>query len=256
MADRLLEANGLSFSYGDRPALIDVSLDVARNELVAIVGPNGCGKSTLCRLLAGLRTPRAGTVQMNGAELLGASARNRARQIAYLPQELNVPFETSVLELVLLGRLAWQSGLALPSPDDIAHAERALEFAAIADLSDRPMGALSGGERRRAGIAMVMAQSAQLLVLDEPANALDLRHAWDLLARLRRIQQAGIVVVHDLALAASCFDRVLFLSAGRVVAFGPPDTALTERTVEAAYGIGVHRVRAADGARVGFLPRD
>ena len=255
MAEPLLIAEGLSFSYGERCALQDVALDVRENELVAIVGPNGSGKSTLCRLLAGLRVPSTGSVQVAGSDIFRTTARERARRVAYLPQDLQVPFETSVLELVLLGRLSWQEGLALATDDDLARANRALEFVGIADLAARPYGALSGGERRRAAIAMVLAQSARLMVLDEPANALDLRHAWDLLARLREQQATAVVVVHDLALASSCFDRALLLAKGRVVTFDAPQIALTEATIEAAYGIAVHRVTTADGGRVGFLPR-
>ncbi|MBI3071897.1 MAG: ABC transporter ATP-binding protein [Deltaproteobacteria bacterium] len=255
MAEPILMAKRVSFSYGDRHAIADVSLDVREHELVAIVGPNGSGKSTLCRLLAGLRAPDAGAVQIEGSDVVKYNARARARFVAYLPQDLQVPFETSVLELVLLGRLSWQAGLALASDDDTTLAERALEFVGIADLAARPYGALSGGERRRAAIAMVIAQSARLLVLDEPANALDLRHAWDLLLRLRRDRRSAVIVVHDLALAASCFDRALLLAGGRVVAFDTPDRALTEATIEVAYGIPVHRVATSDGARAGFLPR-
>jgi iron complex transport system ATP-binding protein len=255
MAEPLLAAEGLKFSYGDRCALDDVALDVREGELVAIVGPNGSGKSTLCRLLTGLIPPVSGVVRLAGQAISEHTPRARARLVAYLPQDLRVPFETSVLELVLLGRLSWQHGLALPSGEDVARATQALDFAGIAALAARPIGALSGGERRRAAIAMVVAQSARLLVLDEPANALDLRHAWALMSRLRRERATAVVVIHDLALAASCFDRALLLAEGRVVAFDTPSVALTEATIEAAYGIPVHRVTTADGARVGFLPR-
>lgn len=244
-------AENCAFAYPDGPMVVrGVSLRIKRGGVTGIVGPNGSGKSTLLRLLAGMARPSLGRVGLEGTgtPLHALAPRLRARQLAYLPQQVEPLFGLSVAETVALGRYPHAEGLGGLGPNDHAAVARAVERCAVQGLSDRVFTELSGGERQRVLLASVLAQEPAFLLLDEPTAALDLHHeaeVFALLGTLAREDFGVCVVTHDLSLAAAYCDALLLLSAaGDVVAQGVPTAVLTPEALSEAYGarvlVGAH----------------
>jgi iron complex transport system ATP-binding protein len=226
---------------GEVDALRDASLRIERGEIVTLCGPNGSGKSTLLAALAGSLRPHTGEVLLGGEDLYAIAARERAHRIARLPQEPRGPEGLSVQALVELGRYAHRPRLAGMRREDRAAVRNALETVDLIDLRSRPLERLSGGERRRAWLAMVLAQSAPLLLLDEPTAALDPRHSWEVLDHLVRIHRmlgtTLVLALHDLEDAARISDRIALVYRGRVYATGAPKDVLTPETLRDVFGI-------------------
>ena len=217
-----LEARRLSFSHDRQPVLRDISFAAPQGSFTALLGRNGCGKSTLFRVLAGMLPKEDGAVLVQGAEVGAMSARQRAALFGYLPQFHQPVFPFSVQDVVLTGRAA--RIFAMPSRADRSKAMTALERAGIAHLADRPYTELSGGERQLVMIARVLAQEAQVILLDEPASHLDPANQQRLLRLLRRLAAEGatvLAVLHDPNAAFLYADHVLFLKEGRIAA--PPE---------------------------------
>lgn len=237
---------------GDYDALRDVSLAVETGEILALVGPNGSGKSTLLSVLGRDLRVRSGRVTLAGAPVDGIGRRAFARRVARLPQEPSTPEGLTVEELVAYGRHPHRSvlGARARSEGDVVHA--ALSDVELADFRKRPIEQLSGGERRRAWIAMILAQEPEVMLLDEPTNALDLRHQWELLDLLERLnRERGTTIVlslHDLEQAASIAHRIAMLTRGRLYDVGAPDAVLVAESL-----LDVYRVEAEVEAREGNL---
>jgi len=244
----LLAARGLVFEYpaprGDGAAralrAVDgIDFDLARGELCVAIGPNGSGKSTLVRLLAGLAVPLAGAVEVDGRPLASLAPRERARRIAVVPQYLPALPEVEVERFVESGRYAHVGRFGGLGAGDREVVESALERCDARDLAARALDALSGGQRQRVLVARALAQEADLLLVDEPTNALDPAHqiaVLDLLAGLAGSGRACLVVTHDLVLAAQYASRLVLLDAGRVVASGTPAEVLRREVLEPVYG--------------------
>jgi iron complex transport system ATP-binding protein len=254
MGGAMVEVRGVSFSYGPRQALAEVSFRAAGGELVGLVGPNGAGKSTLLRLVAGLSAPAAGTVRLAGLDPHAAPRRAVARVCALVPQEAQVAWPFTVREAVMMGRSARQGLLAIPDRLDRGAVDGALAACDLAGLADRRLDALSGGERRRVFFARALAQEPRVLLLDEPTAFLDLAHQVAAMRMALEAARAGLCVVavlHDLNLAAQACDRIAVLSAGRVVAEGSPAEVLSAERVSQVYGVPVWRgENGATGAPV------
>jgi iron complex transport system ATP-binding protein len=239
----LLAAERLHLRHpqAERDAVRDVSLAVFPGEIVALVGPNGSGKSTLLAGLARELPPRSGVVRFAGVAADTMSRRAFARRVARLPQDPAVPEGLSVEALVANGRHPHVGPLAPLAPADRAAIRAALRAMDLVELRARKVETLSGGERRRAWLAMVLAQEPELLLLDEPTAALDLRHQWevlDLLARLNRERGLTLVVsLHDLGQAAGLAHRLAILHRGRLYAAGPPERCLSEETLRDVFAV-------------------
>lgn len=259
-----LHARSLACAAGRRPVLRDVDLQVRPGEVLGVVGPNGSGKSTLLRVLAGVRRPLAGRVHLDGRDLHGLPARQRARRIALVGQEEELPADLRVGELVALGRLPHRPPWAGGDEAERAAVHAALTAVDLDGVADRPVERLSGGERRRALLARGLAQDAGLLMLDEPTNHLDVRHQLALLDLLRGlVRDTGrtvVVTLHDLPLAARACDRVVVLHEGRAAAAGPPHEVLTRERVRAVFGVDAvpvtHPLTGRTHLLVGDLPED
>lgn len=251
-----LSASGVVAGFGARDVLHGIDL-VLGPGLCALVGPNGAGKSTLVRALAGLITPRAGRVELDGADLRALSRGAIARRIAVVPQVFDTLFPFTVREVVMLGRTARLRAFAGPGDADRRAVDGALELLELRKLADRRIDALSGGERQRAVLAMALAQETDVLLLDEPTVHLDPGHQRATLALARGLARSkGIVVaavLHDLNLAAALAERIVILDRGRIVADGPPQIVLTQRTVEGIFGPGLHVLE--DRIPPAILPR-
>jgi iron complex transport system ATP-binding protein len=237
----------LTVAYRGRQALSDVDLQIAPGERVALVGPNGAGKSTLLRAIAGLVEPTAGTVELGGAPLSSLDRLAVARRLAVVPQLPSLPFATTVEEVVALGRLPHEHPIRGLRPADRSAIAGAIDRVGVGHLLGRDARELSLGERQLVLLAMAVAQSASILVLDEPTVHLDLRHqveVMELLADLNSRNGTTIVaVLHDVGLAAHFFPRVVVLDRGRVVADGPPSDSLTPERIRDVFGVDPSLVR-------------
>jgi len=252
-----LSAARLSFGYPPaelRPrkasplAVNDISLAIDHGTLVGILGPNGSGKTTLLKLLAGILTPRSGTVTLDGRDVSTMPTRERARRIAVVPQETHLAFDYSVLEIALMGRYPHLGPFEVEGPGDLAAAQAGLDATGTGRLASRMFQHLSGGEKQRVIIASALAQldddaSSRVLFLDEPTASLDLKYQLEVAALVRRLhdQQHVTIVLstHDLRFAASVCTEVVLLSAGRVLAHGAPREVLTPAAIAELYEIDV-----------------
>lgn len=226
---------------GQAFALAGVSIEVPRGAFVGLLGPNGSGKTTLLKLLAGTMAPHAGAVTLDGQPLGALSRRALARRIAVVPQETHPTFDFTVMEMVLMGRHPHLGALTIEGPADVAIAEEALAATGTAHLSERNYMTLSGGEKQRVVIASALAQTPDVLLLDEPTASLDLGYQMEIAALLRRLgrerQVTQVIATHDLNLAASLCDRLVLLRGGHVLAQGPTAEVLTVAHVQALYGV-------------------
>jgi iron complex transport system ATP-binding protein len=230
--------------YGDRIVLEGVSLAVHGGEILAVVGPNGVGKSTLVKAASGVLSPMGGRIYLGGEDLNRLSPPQRARRVGVVPQASQVPESFSASEVVLMGRTPYLGWLSRESRSDLDIARGAMERTATVELGDRLMGELSGGERQRVMIARALAQTPSVLLLDEPTAHLDLRHQDDVLALVRALAVeeglAVLITLHDLNLVGRFANRVALLSNARVRKVGEPEEVLTPDELEAVYGIRIH----------------
>lgn len=236
-----LRVDGLAKSFGAQQVFSGVSFRIARGEAVALVGANGAGKSTLLRILAGIVTPTAGHVRLDGVALAGLPARQRARALGYHAQNPELNWPLCVHDIIALGRLPHAGALAHLDAADAAAIERAAARAGVDALLGRHGDALSGGELARVLVARLLAGEHRVLLADEPIANLDPRYQFAVLDLLRGHADAGgavVVVLHDLALAARYSDRLVLLDAGRVAAAGAPGAVLTPDRLAACFGVG------------------
>ncbi len=239
----MLLIQGITAGYEKHIVLQDVSMNVAPGEFVGLLGPNGCGKTTLLRVISGILTPRSGQVILDGRNILTMTRRTWAQTAACLMQDMGMDTTFTVREVALLGRSPHLPRFGWESHHDHAIAQKAMEEADIAHLADRPVSAISGGERQRAFFAMCLAQGPRLLLLDEPVNHLDLGHQIQLLECVRRLNRQNkltvVGVFHDLNLASEYCDRLLVLRNGRIEAAGTPGEVVTPELIDRVYGAKV-----------------
>ena len=263
----MLQAVEASFGYRDTPVLHGVSLDITSGGLVGLIGPNGSGKTTLLRLLAGTRLPSSGRVLLDGAPLAAKSRGEMARRIAVVPQESQLAFDYTVLEVVLMGRYPHLSVFAVEGPGDLAVARAALDATGVAELEARAFSTLSGGEKQRVIIAGALAQiwdegtsapGGQILLLDEPTAALDLKYQLGIAALLRTLHaERGLTIVvstHDLAFAARVCRTLVMLKEGRVLASGHVEDVLTPARIRELYGVEAEVVRHGHSGLLVVVP--
>jgi iron complex transport system ATP-binding protein len=227
----ILQASGATVRYPAAAgnALTDAEFSIGAGELVAVVGPNGGGKTTLVRALLGLAPLARGTVTLDGRPIHAWRRGELARVIALVPQLEDTPFSWRVGEIVGFGRYARRGPLEAMGADDIAAVDRALVRCDVVSLRARRIETLSGGEWQRVRIARALAQEPELLVLDEPTASLDLGHEMELFELVSGLVASGLaalVVTHDLNLASRYAGRILLLDGGRLVAAGPPGEVL------------------------------
>jgi iron complex transport system ATP-binding protein len=227
----VVETRELSFAYDGRPVLDRVTLRAEPGEVVGLLGPNGSGKSTLIKLLSGVLEPGSGSVLVGEMPIETLPRRELARRLAVVPQEPTFAFSFTALEIVLMGRHPHLAGLSFESAADVELASAALQRCAADELAEREIHELSAGERQRVVFARALAQQPRVLLLDEPASFLDIRHQveiYDIVRELAVERRCSVLtVMHDLNLAAEYCDRIYLLRDGRVEADGPTAEVFT-----------------------------
>ncbi|WP_211110532.1 ABC transporter ATP-binding protein [Acuticoccus mangrovi] len=233
--------DGLQFAVAGTTLLHPLTLEIGSQGVTGIIGQNGSGKSTLLRLIARQQPPSGGTIRYDGRDVGDWPDRAFARAVGYLPQQLPITARLTVRELVAFGRYPWHGAFRRFGEGDAVKVEEALRLTGMAGLADRFLETLSGGERQRAWLAMLVAQEARLLLLDEPIAALDVGHQIEVLGLLRQLSEthrvASVVVIHEINMAARFCDRIIALRAGRLVADATPDEVLAPDHLNAIYGI-------------------
>ncbi|ETW10828.1 iron compound ABC transporter ATP-binding protein [Roseivivax marinus] len=250
-----LAATDLLIGYGCERIGADLSLAFGPDEIVCLLGPNGCGKTTLFKTLLGLLPRLGGTLALDGQDIANLSRQNIARAIAYVPQAHAPPFPFEVLEVVLMGRTARIGTFAQPSSRDRLISMDSLAALGIADLAGRDYARLSGGQRQLVLIARALAQEAPLIVMDEPTASLDFGNRLAVLDRIASLARKGsgrgvILSTHDPDQALALQARVLAMSAGRMIAEGPAADVLTPARLSEIYGVPLTVERTASGRRV------
>ena len=242
-----LELRDLRFAYESAAWELRIpALSFGTEPLCGIVGPNGSGKSTLLKLAAGLLAPGEGAVELDGRSVARMRRADLARRLGYLPQECPALFDYAVEQVVAMGRHAHGGTLEMSNSADREAVARALGDVGLEALRHRPLSQLSGGERRRAWIASALAQEPEILLLDEPTQALDLHQAAAVMVILARRAANGlrvVAVMHDLNLAGLFCDRLVLLQAGQIAAQGLPADILTENRLVSAYGDKIEVLR-------------
>lgn len=239
----MLEIVNLSAGYPGRAVLRGVNLTLPGGTVTAILGPNGCGKSTLIKALCGVLRASGGAALLDGENLLDMPARLRARRVAYLAQTNGAP-DLPVERLVLSGRFAYLSYPRRYGPEDVAAARAAMARMDISDLADAPLARLSGGQRQKAFIAMALAQAAPVIMMDEPTTYLDVKYQLQLMNIARALAGEGrtvAMVLHDLPGALSAADRVALMDGGRVAMQGTPEEAYLSGLMPRIFGVRIER---------------
>jgi len=235
----MLDVVRLRVSYGERPVLQGVDLSVAAGEVVGLVGPNGCGKTTLLKAITRVIPWQAGEVLLLGAPASKLSRQELSRRVAVVPQSPALPVGYTALEVVLMGRTPHLGFLDQEGADDYRRAREALQRVGAADFAERRVDELSGGERQNVVLARALAQDAPILLLDEPTANLDIGHQIAVAQLVRELASdrrlAVVAAIHDLTLAALYCDRLALMDAGALVANGPPEQVLTAENILQVY---------------------
>lgn len=247
----------VSFSYGKEPFIEGLSAAFPHGAVTSVVGPNGCGKSTMVKLIDGILRPSAGEVLIDGAPTLACKPKERARRVAVLAQAGRPPAMT-VEQLVACGRYPYQAHQGRLSREDRDRVEHALDLAGIARFRRHDLRRLSGGERQRAFVAMTLAQDTDTVVLDEPTTYLDIRACHELMELVRCLNREQgktvVMVIHDLDLALRYSDRLLVMERGRATAAGTVDEVLEAGAIEHAFGVRIRKHQAAEGSAYVLFP--
>ena len=231
-----LSCSDLCFSYDKKPLLENISLEFKAGEFVGLIGANGAGKSTLLQLLLGLIKQDSGSVAINGSDIHGQKRRDIAKQLAFVPQSIELPYAFSAQALVAMGRNPYLGPFELETAKDKKLIQEAMHKTDIGHLKDRLVNTLSGGEKQRVIIARALAQQAATILLDEPIASLDICHQIETLQLIQSLTQSGklaITAIHDLNLAASYCDRLILIgqtqtdTAKIIIADGSPEQVLT-----------------------------
>ena len=248
----MIHAQDVTKSYGASCVVDGVTVTLPKGGIIAIIGPNGAGKSTFLSMISRLMSMDRGTVSVDGLDVTKTPGDVLARRLSILRQDNHMTARLTVRDLVSFGRYPYSKGRL--TEDDRSHIEKALGYLNLTDLSGRFLDELSGGQRQRAFVAMVLCQDTDYVLLDEPLNNLDLRHAVSMMQQLRRaareLEKTVVVVLHDINFASVYADHIVCMKNDKLVHEGPPEEIITSDVLTAIYETPV-RVQVIDGKRIG-----
>ncbi|KHT39383.1 ABC transporter ATP-binding protein [Vibrio sinaloensis] len=248
-----------SFHIDDRAILSPTSLTFSPGKITTLLGHNGCGKSTLMKLLSRQNAPSTGEVTLSGTPVSQLTPLEFAHRVAYLPQHPPLTDGVTVRELVSFGRYPWKGAFGRYGEEDNRLIDQAIDKVGLNSFANRFVATLSGGERQRAWVAMLLAQQSECILLDEPTSALDVAHQYELLALIRELNESigltVIMVLHDVNMAAKFSDHLIALHSGKVIAQGTPESMMTPETLLKIYGMELALFpHPATGQPISYVP--
>ncbi|WP_285733176.1 ABC transporter ATP-binding protein [Nocardiopsis sp. ATB16-24] len=252
----MIEVTDLTKVYGSQTVLRDVRLQIERGGVTSIIGPNGAGKSTMLTIIGRLLKADGGRVSVDGMDVSRAPGRDMARKLSILRQENRFTTRLTVRDLVRFGRYPHSQGRL--TTECHAKVEAALGFLDLVPLADRFLDELSGGQRQRAYVAMVLCQDTDYVLLDEPLNNLDMKHAVAMMRQIRRaadsLGRTVVIVIHDINFASAYSDRIVAMRDGRIAHTGTPEEIMTPEVLKDVFDLDVH-VEEVAGSRIGVYYR-
>ncbi|OHW62342.1 putative siderophore transport system ATP-binding protein YusV [Andreesenia angusta] len=253
-----IEVRNLSWSYGEEKVLRGIDFQVEVGKFYSVIGPNGSGKTTLFKLISSALELKGGSIYLNERDAKTYTKKELAKTVATVPQNTAVEFDFSVEDIVMMGRSPYLRRFQSESEVDLEIVECAMKMVDIVHLREKKINGISGGERQRAIIARAIAQSADIMLLDEPISHIDLRYQIELLDTVRKLnREKGVTVVailHDLNLAAEYSDKLFLISKGEIVAKGSPEEVLTASNIEEVYGLKVNLVENPETGKPHIIP--
>ena len=245
--------NEINLSFGPAQILYSVSWDAPAGSMVGIIGPNGCGKSTVLRTAYRALKPNSGLAFIGNEDVWKISARQSAREIAVVTQESNEEFDFTVYDVAALGRTPHKGPFDRDTDEDREIILKALDDLGLIHLAHRPISQVSGGEKQRALIARALIQQTKILVLDEPTNHLDIKYQIDILSRVSSLNMTVVAALHDLNLASQWCDFIVLMKQGRIHSFGPTSDVLTEQSIEEVFDVRALSVSPPETGRGYFI---
>jgi iron complex transport system ATP-binding protein len=237
----ILDIDSLSYTYDEKPVLDAISLSVNRGEIIGILGPNGCGKTTLLKNLNRNLHPHGGCIMVDGTDIENITKKQIAQSLAVVPQTNEIRFAFTVRDIVAMGRMPFQESFRGESSQDLAIIDRAIEQTGLTPLADRFINTVSGGERQRAIIARAIAQTPKIILMDEPTLHLDINMQFevlDLVSGLSRKNNLTVVIVsHDLPMVTRYCDRVVLIHDHKIFAVGTPEDVLTPNNMRTVFNV-------------------
>lgn len=256
--DDLLSIRDLSMEFGGFRALDGISFDIGAGKLVGLIGPNGCGKSTMMRCISRIYQPTSGEITVAGKDVLGLKPAEVAKLVATVPAELGSTFNMTVMDMVVLGRYPFVDRLWWETPEDERITREALRTFGLDGIRNRQLSLCSSGERQRALIAKAYVQEPKLMLVDEPTAHLDMKYKLQVMEYLRRMARSDMTVLvaeHDISLMARYCDTCIIMKKGRIVTIGDPKEVITEDLIRDVYEVDSRVGLDADG-EIYVLPKN
>lgn len=243
MTSGLMKLENISFSYETSPVIKDLSVEIQEQDFIGLIGPNGSGKSTLLKVMGGILEPDTGSVQFKESPITRINKKLFAQSVSWIPQDHPMVFPFKVSEIVLMGRHPYLSPLSFESSEDFEICRRAMETTMTSQFADRYFNEISGGEKQRVMIASALAQNPEMMLLDEPTAALDLKYQVQILKILKDLntehKMTLILAMHDLNLASKFCNRLILLDEGKIIRDGSPEQVLEKDILEQVYGVEI-----------------
>lgn len=242
--ENIIDIKNINFRYDKSPVLDGISLGIKPGSFVSIIGPNGSGKTTLLKSISGILSPEDGSVLIRGKDLRKYKKRELARFMAFVPQNTALDFAFSVMDVVLMGRAPFKKAFESETMEDIRIAERVMDMTNLLGLREKKITEISGGERQRTILACALAQTPEIMFLDEPVSSLDIQHQIEVMSILKRLNiKSGmtiVMVLHDLNLAAEYSDVVVLMKDGKLLYNGTPKDVITASNIEGVYNTSIY----------------